>query len=227
MTTVVLQSEVQQPGTRHSPNNSHNHQRGGQNDRSYVDHPPNIAVDVTHLEDIARNYIVSQLRENRYTWLADRCPPVRDPNHNVHRLIGSICTQLERERGEQFDDIISSLTVTDDNLEDTYRQLMSQVFNDGVNWGKIITFLVFSARLSLYCAQHELQDRVLDIVEWTQDEMRERIHSWVQERGGWAAFVQHYDNDSWKMSLSSFIVVTGMVAAVVAGGVFMVKRFLF
>ena len=192
-----------------------------------VDHPPDIAVDMTHLEEIARHYIVRQLRENSFHQLANGFQPVREPDHNVHRLINTICTQLERERAEQFDEIIASLTVTNDNLEETYRQLMTHVFQDGVNWGKIITFLVFSARLSLHCARYGLQDRVSDVVEWTQDEMRERIHSWVMERGGWSAFVAHYDDESWKMSLSTFVVVTGMAAVVLASGVFMAKRFLF
>ena len=189
--------------------------------------PPNMTVDVTQLEEIARHYIVTVLKENSYPKLANQLPPVRDPDQNVHRLINSICTQLERERGQQFDEIISSLTITEDSLEDTYRQLMTHVFQEGVNWGRIITFLVFSSRVSLHCARSGMQNRVRDIVEWTEDEMRERIHSWVIERGGWAAFVRHYDNDSWKMSLSSFLVVTGMFAAVLASGVFMAKRFLF
>lgn len=192
-----------------------------------IDSPPNMAVDMTHLEEIARYYIMRQLRENRFHRLANQFQPVRDPDHNVHRLVETICTQLERERAGQFDEIITSLTITDDNLEETYRQLMTHVFQDGVNWGKIITFLVFSARLSLHCARHGLQDRVSDVAEWTQDEMRERIHSWVMERGGWSAFVAHYDDGSWKMSLSSFVVVTSMFAAVLASGVFMAKRFLF
>ena len=193
---------------------------------SDVDLPSNLRVDVTQLEEIARHYLMTVLRGNRHANLANQLPPVRDPDQSVHRLIDSICTQLERERAQQFDDIIASLTITDGSLEDTYRQLMTHVFQEGVNWGRIITFLVFSSRLSLYCARSGMQNRVRNIVEWTEDEMRERIHSWVIERGGWEAFVRHYDNDSWKMSLSSFLVVTGMFAAVLASGVFMAKRFL-
>lgn len=201
--------------------------RGGRSFRHAVDHPQDMEVDMIHLEEIARYYIVRQLRENSFHQLANGFQPVREPDHSVHRLIDTICTQLESERAEQFDEIIASLTVTNDNLEETYRQLMTHVFQDGVNWGKIITFLVFSARLSLHCARYGLQDRVSDVVEWTQDEMRERIHSWVIERGGWSAFVEHYDDESWKMSLSTFVVVTSMVAVVLASGVFMAKRFLF
>lgn len=186
-----------------------------------------MSVDVTRLEEIARHYIVRQLRENGFDALANRFPSVSDPDHDVHRLVDTICTQLERERAEQFDDIIASLTVTNDNLEDTYRQLMTHVFQEGVNWGKIITFLVFSARLCLHCARCGLEDRVVEVVEWTETEMRERVHGWMVERGGWSAFVEHFDEDSWKISLSTFVVAMGMVAAVLASGAFMVKRFLF
>ena len=209
-------------------NSGHGRRESGEESvHSDVDLPPNVTVDVTQLEEIARQYLMTVLRGNKYTNLANQLPPVRDPDQNVHRLINSICEQLERERAQQFDEIISSLSITNDSLEDTYRQLMTHVFQEGINWGRIITFLVFSSRLSLHCAQSGMQNRVRDVVEWTEDEMRERIHSWVVERGGWAAFVRHYDNDSWKMSLPSFLVVTGMFAAIFASGVFMAKRFLF
>ena len=188
---------------------------------------PSMSVDETRLEEIARLYIVRQLRENDFEDLANGFRPVSDPDHDVHRLIGTICTQLEKERAEQFDEIIDSLTVTNDNLEETYRQLTTHVFEEGVNWGRIITFLVFSARLCLHCARYGLQDRVTDVVEWTECEMRERVHNWVVQRGGWSAFVEHYDEESWKLSLSTAVVITGMVIAVLASGAFMVRRFLF
>ena len=221
-------SELENNRRPNLPNSGHVRRRSEENSiHSDVDLPPNVAVDETQLEEIARQYLMTVLRGNKYTNLANQLPPVRDPDQNVHRLINSICEQLERERAQQFDEIISSLSITNDSLEDTYRQLMTHVFQEGVNWGRIITFLVFSSRLSLHCAQSGMQNRVRDVVEWTEDEMRERIHSWVVERGGWAAFVRHYDNDSWKMSLPSFLVVTGMFAAIFASGVFMAKRFLF
>ena len=104
-------------------------------------------------------------------------------------------------------------TFTDANLEETYRQLMTHIFHDGVNWGKIITF--------------GMEEKVADIVQWTQDEMRDRIHGWVRERRGWSAFVSHCDDESWKISLSLFLVVISMVAVMLASGVFMAKRFIF
>lgn len=186
-----------------------------------------MGVDVTHLEEIARHYIVGQLRTNGFEELADQFPPVREPDHNVHRLIHTICTQLQTERAKQFDEIITSLTVTRDNLEETYRQLITHVFIDGVNWGKIITFLVFSARLSLHCARYGMEDNVSNVVWWTQMEMRDRIHVWVMERGGWSAFVAHYDSERWRFSLNSFVVATGMFAIVLLSGAFMARRFLF
>ena len=183
-----------------------------------------MTVDVTQLEEIARHYIMTVLRENEYPELANQLSPVRDPDLKLYRQINSICSQLERERAQQFDEKISSLSITTDSLEDTYRQLRTHVFLEGINGGRIITFLVFSSRLSLHCARSGMQNQVRDIVEWTEDEMQDRIHHWMIERGGWAVFVRHYD-DLWKMSLSSFLVVTGMFTAVLASGVFLAKRY--
>jgi hypothetical protein len=228
-TQVTTQQQVRVFENNRRHYSSHEGRRSGE-ERAHSDVddlPPNMRVDVTQLEEIARYWLMTVLRNNRYSNLANQLPPVRDPDQDAHRLINSLCTRLETERAQQFDEIISSLSITSDSLEDTYRQLMTHVFQDSVNWGRVITFLVFSSRLSLHCAQSGMQNRVRDIVEWTEDEMRERIHGWVIERGGWASFVHHYDDDSWKMSLPSFLVVAGMFAAVFASGVFMAKRFLF
>ena len=214
------------PTTSHE---EHCRQSGTERFHSDVDRdlPPNVMVDTTQLKDIARHYLVTVLKENRYADLANQFPPIRDPDQSVHGLIDGICAQLEKERARQFDEIIASLTITNDTVKDTYRQIVTHIFQDGVNWGRIITFLVFSGRLSLHCARCGMQNRVRDVVEWTEDEMRDRIHSWVMERGGWAAIVHHYDDDSWKLSLPSFLAVTGMLAFVLASGVFMAKRFFF
>ena len=72
-----------------------------------------------------------------------------------------------------------------------------------------------------------MQNRIQNIVEWTEDEMQVRIHSWVIERGGYAEFLRRNDLDSWKVSLSSFLVVTGMFAIVFTSGTFMAKIFIF
>ena len=224
-----LQATTHRQATANGPaigHEGHCRESGVQSDVDR-DLPPNVMVDMTQLKDIARHYLVTVLNENRYADLANQFPPIMDPDQSVHGLIDGICAQLEKERARQFDEIIVSLTITNDTLKDTYRQLVTHIFQDGVNWGRIITFLVFSGRLSLYCARCGMQNRVRDVVEWTEDEMRERIHSWVMERGGWAAFVRHYDDDSWKLSLSSFLAVSGMLAIVLASGVFMAKKFFF
>ena len=176
------------------------------------------------LKEIARYYIVTVLKENSYVNLANQFPPLKYPNQNIHRLINDICTQLVEERAEMFNEIIVSLTITNDNLEDTYKQLMTHIFQEGVNWGRIITFLVFSGRLSLHCARCGMQNRVREIIKW---EMYGRISSWVMERGGWNSFVPSYEDDSWNVSLALFLVVTGEFAVVFASGIFLARRFLF
>jgi hypothetical protein len=177
-------------------------------------------------KEVARHYIVTVLRENGYTRLANQFPPVRDPDQNMHRLINDVCRRVEMEKSQQFDEIISSLTITEDSLDNIYRQLTTLIFQDGVNWGTIVTILVISSRLSLYCAQCGMQNRVWDIVEWTTDEVCDRVHTgWDMQIRDWEH--SSYYEDEWKVSTSSFLVATIATLVMMASGLFLVRRFLF
>ena len=191
--------------------------------------PSHLTVDNEHIKELARYFIINGLYKNGFVRIARRLQRVENPDDETHHIIQSIAAEFERERSKQFEDIFTGLCVNDKNLKVTYNTVLSELFRDGVHWGKIVAFLVFSSHIAVYSAQHNMENRVEDIVEWSELEMQTRIHDWVMDRGGWAAFVEHFDGPEtkeWNMTLSSAIFATGMVLTVVAGGLFAIKRLL-
>nr|CAF74919.1 Bcl-2 homology protein [Suberites domuncula] len=205
---------------------------GGNNNRERVDNnyglPDDMTIDNEHIEELARSYIVNLLRREGLNHIADQFAPVGSTRANGYQLIERIVCQLEDERSQQFIDILRGLEIDQQNLRITYQTIVGEIFNDGVHWGRIVAFLVFSGHLAVHCARSNgLENRVRDVVEWTEAEMRLRVHQWVEDRGGWEAFIQHFDrNTLWNFDLSTIAVSAAMIAALFAAGLFTVKRFL-
>lgn len=194
----------------------------------HVHVPDDIAVDNEHIQEIARYYILNHLRREGFGDIADQIEPARTPNNRAYSVIERIVNQLEDERAQQFVDILTGLNIDRHNLRITYNTVVSEIFSDGVHWGRIVAFLVFSGHLAIHCARSDLKEYVPDVVSWAELEMRLRIHQWVQSQGGWQAFVRHFNrvDNSWVTSLSTAAVTVGMVAALFAAGFLTVRRFM-
>ena len=66
-----------------------------------------------------------------------------------------------------------------------------------------MTFITFSAHMAIHFAKKEhLRHKVPDIVTWTDKEM-ENLHSWIVDQGDLQAFINHYDTENWRISLSA------------------------
>ena len=204
------------------------HLRNDEDDRYNDLEHADIAVDNEHIQEIARYYILNHLRREGFGDIADQIEPPGSSNNRAYTVIERIINQLEDERAEQFVDILTGLNIDRNNLRITYNTIVTEIFSDGVHWGRIVAFLVFSGHLAIHCARNDLEEYVPDVVSWVESEMRLRIHQWVQSQGGWQAFVRHFDrmDDSWATPLTTAAVTVGMVAALVAAGFFTVKRFM-
>lgn len=141
-----------------------------------------------------------------------------------YQILHQIANQLADERQQQFEDVLFALQLTNDNLKVTYETVITEIFSDGINWGRVVAFLVFSGNLAVYCAQHGMESRVDEVIVWTETEMQTRLQRWIEERGGWQAFVEHFDDSSLNFGASQGLVMAGIAAAVIAGGVFLLRK---
>ena len=72
------------------------------------------------------------------------------------------------------------------NVHSEYTHVAQQLFSDGVNWGRVIAFLGFSATYCLYAIQQGVQESIVEsVTAWAvlflEQELRDwfRQHSWV------------------------------------------------
>ena len=106
------------------------------------------------------------------------------------------------ELGQQFIDMIYHLQLTGQCLQETYMSIVSVIFQDDIHWGRIVAMIVFSGSLAVYCAEHRMEEKVKDVIHWTEEQMESSgLRDWVQEKGGLQAFIYHYDYERWKVEI--------------------------
>ena len=189
--------------------------------------PTPTIYDKEAILSLPRHYIITQLREKGYTDLANKLPQVSNSDDHIHDVFGRIAAALNEERQEQFEEMLLTLRLDDGSLKEVYDSIVSEMFKGSNHWGKVVTFIVFTSHIVLYCAKTEtLRHRVPDIVEWTDAMMQERLHYWIEEQGGWQAFVEHFDLENWRVSLSTGVLLLGVALSAVVSGLLFFKRIL-
>ena len=174
--------------------------------------------------NFARHYIVGQLRKKGFESLADK-HEISKPDetedafrHTLHHLAGNLAEERER----QFEDILTKLELTDANLSESYHVIVTEMFIDGVNWGRILAFMVFSGALAVHCAREGMEGRVGDVIRWTEDSLEKMVLPWAVDQGGWRAFLDHFDAGTWTIDPPQCILAGILI--VLVGGFYLLKK---
>lgn len=112
--------------------------------------------------------------------------------------------QALREAAEEFElryrrafsDLSAQLRVTPDTAYRRFEQVVGELFRDGVNWGRLVAFFCFGAALSVESAEKEMGTLVPRIAHWMSTYLESNLEPWIQQHGGWDAFVVLYGNNA-------------------------------
>ena len=189
--------------------------------------PPTI-FDKEAIQSIPRYYIIEQLQDVGLEDVAAELKLASNPEHPIHQAFRAVAAHLNKEREEQFNDMLYKLSLDEDCLKEAYDTIISEVLKGPTHWGKMVTVVVFTSHVVLYCARsprQNLKAKVPEIVAWADNMMQERLHLLIEEQGGWQAFVEHFDLENRRISLSTLLLGVGVVVTVLAGGLFALRRF--
>lgn len=176
-----------------------------------------------HFTNFIRMFLASQLTKRDCTHVLDQLPEYEDSDEESHIVVHSIASQIAEEKEQEFEDILYRLQLSEENLKLTYDTIVREIFRDGINWGRILAFLVFSSALAVFCAQNQMESRVGDVVAWTETEMHTRLREWMIEKGGWKAFMEHFDDGS--MTIPHLLLGASVVTAAIVGAAILMKKF--
>lgn len=123
--------------------------------------------------------------------------------------------------------MLNTLAIEESTLKQTYDTIVEEMFKGQTHWGKMVTFVVFTSHVVLFCAKREnLKHKVPDVVLWTETVVDEKLRCWIEEQGGWQSFVEHFDTENWRVSLSTVVLGLGLGFGAMAGGLLALKKLL-
>lgn len=88
---------------------------------------------------------------------------------------------------EAFSDLSSHLDFTPDTAYQRFKSVMDEVFQDGVNWGRIVGMFVFGGVLCVVCIEKNMSELVSRIADWMTTYLDEQVSPWIESQGGWVS----------------------------------------
>ncbi|KAM6918601.1 apoptosis regulator Bcl-2 [Xenentodon cancila] len=122
-----------------------------------------------------------------------RLAPQSDPYAAIHRVLREAGDELERLYQQDFTEMSRQLYLTSTTAKRRFADVIDELFRDGVNWGRIIAFFEFGGTVCVDCVSKEMSSQVDNIAEWMTEYLNGPLNSWIQDNGGWDAFVELYD----------------------------------
>ncbi|XP_056600539.1 apoptosis regulator Bcl-2 [Triplophysa dalaica] len=141
--------------------------------------------------------------------------PGHDPYTALHKVLRDAGDELERLYQSDFAEMSKQLHLTSITAHQRFTAVIDELFRDGVNWGRILAFFEFGGTVCVECVNKEMTAQVDNIAGWMTEYLNGPLHGWIQENGGWEAFVELYgrQRDSmFRSSWSSIVTVFGLAA---------------
>ncbi|XP_072270379.1 bcl-2-like protein 1 [Pyxicephalus adspersus] len=104
--------------------------------------------------------------------------------------------EFELRYRRAFSDLACQLHITPDTAYQSFEQVVQELFRDGINWGRIVAFFSFGGALCYESSDKEMEELLPRIIQWMTTYLDSTLQPWIQENGGWEAFVSLYGNDA-------------------------------
>lgn len=105
----------------------------------------------------------------------------------VHAALRDSAEEFEKLFAQAFSDLSSQLVITPDTAYQSFKNVMDEVFKDGVNWGRIVGLFAFGGVLCVECVEKDASELVCRIADWMTIYLDEHINPWIQSQGGWVS----------------------------------------
>lgn len=112
----------------------------------------------------------------------------------VNAALQDSAEEFEKLFAQAFSDLSSQLDITPDTAYQSFKDVMDEVFKDGVNWGRIVGLFVFGGVLCVESVEKDASELVCRIADWMTIYLDDHINPWIQSQGGWVS-VQPSDSN--------------------------------
>ncbi|KAL4630962.1 apoptosis regulator Bcl-2-like [Arapaima gigas] len=121
-----------------------------------------------------------------------RVPPCEHQHAALHRVLREAGDEIERMYQRDFAEMPERLHFTPSTAQRKFTAVIEELFRDGVNWGRIVAFFEFGGTMCVESVNREMTSQVDNIAHWMTEYLNGPLRNWIQENGGWDAFVELY-----------------------------------
>ena len=108
------------------------------------------------------------------------------PMSNTAATLRKLADQIEKQYPSLLSHLCHKLNITWATAYPTFYEIASEVFVDGINWGRIVALFAFGGKLAMYCDQHHMEDLVGLVTEWVGRYVC-GLSEWIENHGGWVS----------------------------------------
>ena len=131
---------------------------------------------------MANDYIKYRLESAGLEWF--ECPDLPDST-DARLAMRLLATDFERRYNGELAGMVAELSINPDTIYPTFKQIVEQLFVDGINWGRIVALFAFGGAVAAQCMANERPALVSQVAEWVAVFTRNRLLPWIQQHGGW------------------------------------------
>ncbi|CAL8316894.1 unnamed protein product [Arctogadus glacialis] len=118
-------------------------------------------------------------------------PPGPEPQSEAEKQVTVMMVEVNRQQSivleNETKDYIDRLIEMQGSMKEKFMELASQVFQDGVTWGKIILLLHIAGRMAVKVVEAKQPQLVIEIFKITLNYFKEKLLGWVARKGGWSS----------------------------------------
>lgn len=110
----------------------------------------------------------------------------------LHAAMRAAGDEFEVRFRQAFCDVSMQLHVTPETAYQRFADVVDELFQGGVNWGRVVAFFVFGAALCAESMNKEMATLVDRIVDWMVTYLQTSLQEWMGSSGGWNGFLALY-----------------------------------
>uniref|UniRef100_A0A8U7MIV0 Apoptosis regulator Bcl-2 n=1 Tax=Corvus moneduloides TaxID=1196302 RepID=A0A8U7MIV0_CORMO len=151
---------------------------------------------------------------------ASHAPPaegLRPAPQVVHLILRQAGDEFSRRYQRDFAQMSGQLHLTPFTARSRFVAVVEELFRDGVNWGRIVAFFEFGGVMCVESVNREMSPLVDSIAAWMTEYLNRHLHNWIQDNGGWDAFVELYGNSMRPLFDFSWISLKTILSLVLVG----------
>lgn len=143
---------------------------------------------LSELIDFIKDFVAHQMRRKKHFSHEDVKSLLGDylsSNSEASTVLRYVANKLEDDNEALFSQMCVRLQITQATVYGTFVGVVRELFESGVNWGRIVALIAFCEALVVHCARTGMREKAKHVIVWTALYMMNNLSEWMRDNGGW------------------------------------------